>query len=217
MKIVVTCGPGYEPIDQARRLTNFSTGRLGVTLANALASEGWEVYCFKGEMTSWMEPLRVHAVEVFTTNEDLCRRLEALGEKKPIDAVFHAAALCDFKVDRVERADGAVIAENKFSTRDGELKLVLSPTFKVLPRLKEFFPGARIAGWKYELNGDREAAFEKAWRQLTENHTDACVLNGAAYGKGFAFCPPDRQVTECPDLDSLVRRLIQWLKEPKPA
>jgi phosphopantothenoylcysteine synthetase/decarboxylase len=26
MKVIVTCGPSYEPIDQVRRLTNFSTG-----------------------------------------------------------------------------------------------------------------------------------------------------------------------------------------------
>ena len=36
MKIVVTCGPSYERIDGARRMTNMSTGKLGVTLANFL-------------------------------------------------------------------------------------------------------------------------------------------------------------------------------------
>ena len=28
MKIIVTCGPSYEPIDGARRMTNMSTGNL---------------------------------------------------------------------------------------------------------------------------------------------------------------------------------------------
>jgi len=29
MQVIVTGGPSYEPIDQVRRLTNFSTGELG--------------------------------------------------------------------------------------------------------------------------------------------------------------------------------------------
>jgi phosphopantothenoylcysteine synthetase/decarboxylase len=48
MKVIVTCGPGYEPIDQVRRITNFSTGELGVRLCNELARAGFEVFCLKG-------------------------------------------------------------------------------------------------------------------------------------------------------------------------
>ena len=47
-RVVVTCGPSYEPIDEVRRLTNFSTGELGILLANALSSAGYDVLCFKG-------------------------------------------------------------------------------------------------------------------------------------------------------------------------
>jgi len=36
MKVIVTCGPSYEPIDQVRRLTNFSSRELGVHLSNQL-------------------------------------------------------------------------------------------------------------------------------------------------------------------------------------
>ena len=49
MRVIVTCGPSYEPIDRVRRLTNFSTGELGLLLAAALAREGHEVICLKGE------------------------------------------------------------------------------------------------------------------------------------------------------------------------
>jgi phosphopantothenoylcysteine synthetase/decarboxylase len=32
MKVIVTSGPGYEPIDEVRRITNFLTGELGIFL-----------------------------------------------------------------------------------------------------------------------------------------------------------------------------------------
>jgi phosphopantothenoylcysteine decarboxylase/phosphopantothenate--cysteine ligase len=38
MNCIVTAGPTYEPLDDVRRLTNFSTGRLGTELANFLAA-----------------------------------------------------------------------------------------------------------------------------------------------------------------------------------
>ena len=93
MKIIVTCGPSYEPIDQVRRISNFSTGRLGIALANALAMRGWEVICFKGEQATCPDPLRVHATHLFSTNQNLADRLASLPEPERIGAVFHAAAL----------------------------------------------------------------------------------------------------------------------------
>src|SRR5687768_4341865 len=81
MKIVVTCGPSYEPIDQARRITNFSTGRLGIALANALSAEGWRVICFKGEQATCADPLQVQAVHGFSTNQDLANRLHTLSRE----------------------------------------------------------------------------------------------------------------------------------------
>ena len=47
-RVLITCGPAYAPIDDVRRITNFSTGELGVTLANAFATAGRKVLCFKG-------------------------------------------------------------------------------------------------------------------------------------------------------------------------
>ena len=38
MNCIVTAGPTFEPLDDVRRLTNFSTGRLGTELANFLAA-----------------------------------------------------------------------------------------------------------------------------------------------------------------------------------
>ena len=48
MKVVVTTGPSYEPVDDVRRLTNFSTGELGVMLSEHLAEADFEVICLRG-------------------------------------------------------------------------------------------------------------------------------------------------------------------------
>src|SRR5262249_11464474 len=131
-----------------------------------------------------------------------------------IGAVFHAAALCDYRVEQVLNGAGDAIASAKFATRDGRLHLVLAPATKVLQKLRDWFPEARIVGWKYELAGTRDDAFAKAWKQLHDCHTDACALNGAAYGAGFALCHANGRVETRAEAASLCDLLRQWLRSP---
>jgi phosphopantothenoylcysteine synthetase/decarboxylase len=211
MKVIVTCGPGYEPIDAVRRITNMSTGRLGMTLANVLTDAGHEVICLKGEGSTFAGVVRATEVAMFTTNDDLARQLEALSHRDNIGALFHAAALSDYRVEKVLNDEGRSLASPKFATRDGRLQLILAPATKVLPRLRAWFPKARIAGWKYEMAGTRDDAFAKARQQLHDCGTDACVLNGAAYGKGFALCLPDGRIECRDDTPGLCSLLKDWL------
>jgi phosphopantothenate---cysteine ligase (CTP) len=215
MKIIISCGPSYEPIDGARRMTNMSTGKLGITLASAFTAAGHEVICFKGEGATCPTPLHGAQVHSFTTNDDLANQLRSLGESFEADAVFHAAALCDFKVARVMTSSGEAEPSKKISTREGELTLVLAPTLKVLPKLRGWFSRATLVGWKYELVGTRADAFAAAQRQLRECDIDACVLNGAAYGEGFAVCESSEVVRACPDTEALARFFPTWLEKKR--
>ena len=49
------------------------------------------------------------------------------------------------------------------------------------------------------------------WRQLSEAGTDACVVNGAAWGPGFGFCLPPDRVTPLADAPALAAALAGWL------
>jgi phosphopantothenate---cysteine ligase (CTP) len=208
MNILITCGPSYEPIDQVRRITNFSTGRLGITLANTFADAGHRVICLKGEQSTDPTPLRAHQTIPFTTNDDLAQKLQQLTSEN-IDAIFHTAALCDFKVASVQNPAGQKIASAKFPTRGENLTLTLAPTTKVLPKLRHWFPNAKIVGWKYELTGARDEAVAKALAQIAEASTNACVLNGAAYGPGYLLCSPDASIA-LPTLPELCAYLLLW-------
>jgi phosphopantothenoylcysteine decarboxylase/phosphopantothenate--cysteine ligase len=187
---LVTAGPTYEPLDEVRRLTNFSTGRLGTELANCLTARGHSVTLLVGEQSTWPGERRATRVEVFGTTEDLRTRLQAKSSKD-VDAVFHAAAVGDFRFGKVwqRTPDGALTAvqAGKIPTRLGSLLVELQPTEKIIHRLRDWFPSACLVGWKYEMDGDREAVIAKAVAQMRESRTDACVANGRAYGLGFGL------------------------------
>ena len=215
MKVIVTAGPSYEPIDAVRRLTNFSTGELGVLLANQLAQAGFEVFCLRGVAATYAGALENCRHLPFSTNDDLLAQLTGLSTEHDIAAVFHAAALGDFKVKRVEDARGQRLEAPKIDSAGGALTIHLEPAPKVIGELRTLFPRATLVGWKYELNGTKQDALARGWRQITLNRTDACVLNGDAWGRGFAFCTPPDQVNELGEKAELARFLSGWLKDSR--
>lgn len=213
MKVIVTCGPSYEPIDQVRRLTNFSTGELGVDLSNQLARAGFGVLCLKGSGATHSGPGEQCHLSLFATNDDLLELLEQASTAHEIAAVFHVAALCDYKVKRVEDDQGRHCNSPKIASLSGALTISLEPATKVIAKMRHLFPKSIIVGWKYELSGTPPEALAKAVRQMQENRTDACVLNGQTYGSGFAFCQPTQPIHECRNKTDLVQFLTTWLAE----
>ncbi|HEY0548060.1 MAG TPA: phosphopantothenoylcysteine decarboxylase [Verrucomicrobiae bacterium] len=194
MRCIVTAGPTYEPLDQVRRLTNHSTGRLGSELTNYLSECGHEVTLLIGQQATWRGERAAARVETFTTTDNLRLRLRALADEG-WDAVFHAAAVSDFTFGKTFSRDskGALhaVQSGKLSTRGEPWLVELVPTQKIIAELRGWFPRATIVGWKYEVDGTREQVIEKASRQIFENQTDACVANGPAYGGGFGLVTPD--------------------------
>lgn len=189
MNCIVTAGPTFEPLDDVRRLTNFSTGRLGVELANHLAARGHRVTLLIGSLATHAGARRAPSVKVFTTTADLRARLKSYSGRN-IDAIFHAAAVSDFAFGTVfaEQSAGtfaALPAARKLSTRQGALLVELVPTPKIIAELRGWFPAAKIIGWKYEADGGRLSALRAARKQIADCATDACVANGPAYGRGF--------------------------------
>jgi phosphopantothenoylcysteine decarboxylase/phosphopantothenate--cysteine ligase len=208
MHCIVTAGPTYEPIDQVRRLTNHSTGQLGTGLAKRLADDGHEVTLLRGTLATHTEqPVGVE-LQLFTTSADLAEKLERLAKA---DAIFHAAAVSDFAAGQVFRRtdDGQLKPLNvgKLSTRDGELLLELKPTPKIIASLRDWFAEAFLVGWKYEVDGDRDSALGQGQTQIVENQTNACVVNGPAYGDGFGWLPGEGQAEHLPDQTALFDKL----------
>jgi phosphopantothenoylcysteine decarboxylase/phosphopantothenate--cysteine ligase len=198
MNCIVTAGPTFEPLDDVRRLTNFSTGRLGTELANFLAAHGHTVTLLLGASATHTGERLAQQVKCFTTTADLRGKLKSFSGKK-IDAIFHAAAVSDFAFGKVfaQKSPGnfsAIKGSKKISTRQGTLLAELLPTPKIIADLRGWFPAAKIIGWKFEADGGRATALRSARKQIADCATDACVANGPAYGRGFGLVTADGQI-----------------------
>jgi phosphopantothenoylcysteine decarboxylase/phosphopantothenate--cysteine ligase len=205
-------------MDQVRRLTNFSTGRLGAELASFLAGKGHTVTLLLGEQATYPCEPEGFELQSFSTTTDLRDRLRALA-KVPTDAVYHAAAVSDFMFGRIcarsENGELTEVRSGKISTRQGALWAELVPTPKIISELGGWFAGARLVGWKYEVEGGRPDAIRQAQAQIHECRTTACVANGPAYGSGFGLVNAAGDCTHLESRESLFQALLAMLGSRK--
>ena len=210
LRIIVTAGPSYAPLDGVRRLTNQSTGELGTLLAERFAANGHRVLCLRGESASFPSPLWGVEVVPFSTNDSLQTSLERVVARKDVHFIFHTAALCDFTVAQVTDDAGQPLTADKAPSREGSLHVTLAPAPKLIAGLRKLYPASILVGWKFEISGPREAVFAKARAQMEECLTDACVLNGRGYGPGFGVLSREGEMAHLADKPALCRFLVEW-------
>lgn len=216
MNCIVTAGPTFEPLDEVRRLTNFSTGRLGTELAHYLAARGHKVVLLIGESAVYGGERKAQRVEMFTTAVDLREKLKLHSVKK-VDGIFHAAAVGDFIFGRIFEPDEAgklseIKGARKISTRREKLLVELLPAPKIIAELRGWFPRTKIIGWKFEADGARAGALAAGQRQIAECSTDLCVVNGPAYGEGFGLVGAKGAPAHLPNPPVLFDALEKFLR-----
>jgi phosphopantothenoylcysteine synthetase/decarboxylase len=204
MRILITGGPASEPIDQVRFITNQSTGELAVKLTRTFSAAGHHVELFLGRGASW----RLEAARPFQTNEDLYRLLSEVAHRDRVEAVLHAAALSDFAVAQAI-VSGRKQEAGKISSDAPSVEVQLVPKPKLIRRLRDLFANAYIVGWKFELEGTPKDVVHEGVRQIELNRTNACIVNGSAFGPGFGFCTDQGLVRTLPTKEAL----SDWLLE----
>jgi phosphopantothenoylcysteine decarboxylase/phosphopantothenate--cysteine ligase len=173
-RVVVSAGGTREPIDPVRFLTNRSSGKQGLALAEAAARRGATV-TLVSTAASPVSPDVARNVEVVAV--ETAAELEAamLTRAPGADVVVMAAAVADFRP--------ANPATHKLSKEDGLPKLLLEPTPDILAALvRRREPGQVIVGFAAETVD----ILERAQRKLERKGVDLLVVNDVgAPGVGF--------------------------------
>lgn len=160
-KILVTAGATIEEIDEVRFISNKSSGKMGKALAEQCFRRGAEATL----LTSKKFDLNPKIKQInFTSTEDLEKEIK---KHKNLDAVFHSAAVSDFKIKKFK---GKIKSGKK-------IKLELIPNKKILPQLRNLFPKALIVGFKAEVYKSKKELEEIARKKLKECKLDFIVAN----------------------------------------
>ena len=166
--VVVTAGPTREYIDDVRYLSNASSGRMGIAVANAASAAGCRAHLLLGPVESPAVELVSPAVELhrFVSALDLDRLARELWPQT--DAFVATAAVADYRP--AERIPG----KRKKDDGDWNLRLVRNPD--VLAGRGAEKTRQVLVGFALEATFDSEAAR----RKLVQKQLDVIILNTAA-------------------------------------
>lgn len=171
-RILITAGPTYERLDPVRYIGNFSTGKMGLALAEACALRGAEVELVAGPVQLPTFHPNIHRTDV----ESAQQMYEAASKLFPsCQAAILCAAVADFTP--------AICADEKIK-RKGTMTLTLEPTHDIAAALGEMKTAQqRLVGFALETQNEMGNAREK----LTRKNLDLIVLNtlrdeGAGFG-----------------------------------
>jgi len=163
--VLVTAGPTRERIDPVRYLSNDSSGTMGFAIAEAAKAAGHDVVLVAGPV-DLATPKGVRRVNVESAREMLVAVREAF---EACDALFMAAAVCDFRPARRFRGKW-----RKKDDRQGRASLELVPNPDILASVTRRKGDRLVVGFALET-GD---GLRRAMNKLEKKRMDYVVLNG---------------------------------------
>lgn len=177
-RILITAGPTYERIDPVRFIGNFSSGKMGFSIAEECRRRGAEVTLVAGP-TALQCDAAIRRVNVESAQEMYEACLPAFDTA---DAAILSAAVADFTPKQK--------AESKIKREADDLVLRLRPTHDIAKTLgQRKRPGQRLVCFALETN-DEEA---NARGKLERKNADFVVLNSTRI-PGTTFNADDNQI-----------------------
>lgn len=157
--VLVTAGGTIERIDPVRVLTNVSTGETGVKIANALSRGGFSVTLLLAASSPFLKDvIPAVRVQTFNTFGDLEELMKSELSTQKIDTLIHAAAVSDYRVDRIETENGSKMIRDVKIQSEETISLVLKPNPKILHRVREYSknPKMRVISFKLATKEDAD-------------------------------------------------------------
>lgn len=178
-KILITAGPTYQAIDPVRFIGNFSTGKMGIALANEAVRQGAEVHLVLGPSAEKNIDNKIHLHRVVSAQQ---MYESAVVQFETCDMAILAAAVADYTP--------AEVALQKIKKKGDELTLTLIPTIDILASLGKLKTTQKLIGFALETENE----VENAQLKLQKKNLDAIVLNSLR-DKGAGFGTDTNKIT----------------------
>jgi len=177
INVLVTAGPTLEHIDPIRVITNKSSGKMGIAIAEEALSRGAQLTLIYGPGMA-VPPKDAKLITVETT-EEMHKVVVSELKSKKYDIVVATAAPADWKPEKT--------FQRKVPTRIvPKLNLKLKPTQKIIEIVKKISRNTFLVPFKAEHNLSDKELIEKAFELIKEVRADLVVVNDVGRsGVGF--------------------------------
>jgi phosphopantothenoylcysteine decarboxylase/phosphopantothenate--cysteine ligase len=165
-RVLVTAGSTIEYIDPIRVITNLSSGKMGIAIAQEAQRMGATVTLVYGHGTLSPETDKIVRVN---TGEEMYKAVVSELSSKRHDIAVMAAAVADFAP--------AKKSYKKIDTKLGKMELSLVATRKIIDEVKNNSKDTFLVAFKADYCVSESVLIEKAYRKLKECDADIIVAN----------------------------------------
>jgi phosphopantothenoylcysteine decarboxylase / phosphopantothenate---cysteine ligase len=165
-RVLVTAGSTIEYIDPIRVITNLSSGKMGIAIAQEAQRMGAIVTLVYGHGTLSPETGKIVRVN---TGEEMYKAVISELSSKRHDIAVMAAAVADFAP--------AKKSDKKINTKLGKMELSLVATRKIIDEVKNNSKDTFLVAFKADYCVSESVLIEKAYRKLKECDADIIVAN----------------------------------------
>lgn len=199
-KIIITSGGTSEKIDNVRKITNSSSGKLGCTIANKLIETHEKnidkIYYVCSKNSFKPSHAKIEIIEIIDTKE-LEITIRNLLTNNTIDYFIHSMAVSDYTVDYVTTAESLALNinnnpnnilniicnhkdnlnDNKISSNEENLIIKLKKTPKIISMIKNISPNTYLVGFKLLDNVSEEELINVAIKLKEKNKCNLVIAN----------------------------------------
>ncbi len=163
-KVIVTAGGTNEKIDEVRSITNRSSGKMGVAIAEACHLRGADVLLLRSKTAVGSRyPL---SEKIFTSANDLWTLIKE--NVQSYDILYQVAAVSDFQVTQFFR--GKLSSQKPLTIR-------LKPQIKILDRIKKLRPQIFLIAFKAEYGLPEKELVKVSLERLKQSRADIVIAN----------------------------------------
>ena len=173
-RILINAGPTREAIDPVRFISNQSSGKMGIALANTASSLGAKVTLVLGPTNFVPDKNNIEVINVITAEEMAQATISRFSEH---DIAILAAAVADFTP--------VAASDKKIKKDDKSLIIKLKPTIDIAAELGRIKKKTQIlVGFALETDNE----LDNAKLKLKKKNLDLIVLNSLRdKGAGFGY------------------------------
>ena len=200
-KIIITAGGTSEKIDNVRKITNSSSGKLGCIIANKLIKLNEEnidkIYYICSKNSFKPNHDKIEIIEITDTSdlEMIVRKLLTIND---IHYFIHSMAVSDYTVDYVTTAESLALSiknnfnkniidlicehndnlsYNKISSNKENLIIKLKKTPKIISIIKNISPSTYLVGFKLLDKVSEKELINTAVKLKDKNNCNLVVAN----------------------------------------
>lgn len=236
MNIVITAGGTSEKIDNVRKITNSSTGKLGVLIANELINKKLneinKIFYVCSSRALRPNNEKIEIIEAESTS-DLEKVVTHLLTNNKIDYFIHLMAVSDYttnyvtnakllseevkkngnNIEKIIKENANILNDTKISSYEDNLIVVLKPTPKIISIIKKISPKTFLVGFKLLDGVTKERLIDVAKKLRDKNDCDLVVANDLSSirkGKHIAYIidKQDNEIT-CFNKENIAKKLIE--------